>query len=294
MSKNLSSLPEDIYKVLEGKSLFDPSVISRFGDTLQDILSKRLTQEDWIPTLRMSNLGRPLRQLYYELNGFEGEKIEGKTLVKFAYGDICEALVIALAEASGHEVSRFQEEVSVDGVLGHIDLVLDGVLVDVKSCSSYSFSKFKDGTLFDEGQDAFGYVGQLCGYAHALKLPAAWVAFDKVSGEICILDLPQTLVDSYNVQEKIAEARSVVGSSTVPERCYPSVPDGKSGNMKLQTGCSYCSHRFVCWSDSNNGEGLKVYYYANGPRYLSVVTREPKVESYTNNNNFPVKEKGTN
>ncbi len=225
----------------------------------------------------MSNVGRPKRQLFYELNGYQGEKLEGKTLVKFAYGDLTEALIVSLAQAAGYKAERFQEEVEVDGVLGHIDLVLNGILCDVKSCSPYSFNKFKDGTLFDS--DVFGYLGQICGYAHALNLPAAWIAIEKVSGEICVLPVPQEKIDAYDIQKEIADAKKLVGQSVPPERCYSTEPDGKSGNEKLPVGCSYCSHKFECYKDVNNGQGLRVFYYSNGPRYLSTVVREPKVES---------------
>ena len=198
-------------------------------------------------------------------------------MLKFAYGDATEALIVFLAQAAGHTTERFQEEVEVDGVLGHIDLVLDNVLCDIKSCSSYSFQKFKTGALLEPGNDPFGYIAQLAGYAHALKLPAAWIAFDKASGEICILDLPKETIDGYDVRGRIAEVRRAVDSDAPPERCYEDEPDGKSGNRKLAVGCSYCGHRFRCWGDSNGGRGLQVYLYANGPRFLTSVAVEPKV-----------------
>lgn len=294
--KDLSSLPEDIYSVLEGKSLFDPSVVDRFGDTLKDILGKRLKrQEDQAPTLRMSSIGKPLRQLWYELNGVPGEAIEGKTLVKFAYGDLCEALIIALAEAAGHGVSSFQEEVELDGVPGHIDLVLDGVLVDVKSCSSYTFNKFKTGTLFES--DPFGYVGQLAGYAEAMKLPAAWVAFDKVSGEICVLHLTQEQIHVFNARNRIAEIREAVSRPDEPERCYPAQPvskTDKSGNLVLGVGCSYCSRKSHCWRDSNAGAGLKTYVYSTGPKFFVHVEKEPRVQQDSSWESFPSKDKKDN
>lgn len=277
ISKQLEDLPDEIYKILEGKSLYDVSIVDRFGDSLRDILHKRLKQEDREATLRMSNVGKPLRQLYYELRRHEKEKISGKTLLKFAYGDLCEALLIVLAEAAGYKAERFQEEVEVDSVLGHIDLVLEGVLIDVKSCSSYSFNKFKSRTIFDEGQDSFGYIGQICGYAHALKLPAAWIAMDKTSGEVCVCRVPQELIDNYDVRKRIQEVRAAINLDVEPARCYEDQPDGKSGNRKIHVGCSYCGYKWNCWRDANGGKGLQVYNYASGPRFLSVVKKEPKV-----------------
>lgn len=226
----------------------------------------------------MSNIGKPcIRQLWYELNGHEGEKLSGQTKMKFAYGHLLEALILILAEASGHTVERLQERIEVDGIVGHIDCVLDGVLVDVKSASPYGFNKFKDGSLLEEGEDTFGYRHQLCGYAHALGLPAAWVAINKVSGEICVLHLPKEKIDEYDIQSRIDTVRKAISSSDVPDRCYEDEPDGKSGNRKLAVGCSYCSFKQECWRDSNDGGGLKTYIYSTGPRYLTTVKREPNV-----------------
>lgn len=230
----------------------------------------------------MSNIGRPLRQLWYELNNTPGEKIEGKTLLKFAYGDLIEALVIALSEAAGYEISNLQEEIEVDGIKGHIDLVLNGVLVDVKSCSSYSFQKFKDASLLEANNDPFGYVAQLAGYAHALELPAAWIAVDKVSGEVTVLELPQRRINEYDIRQRIEVARSATSSDTPPERCYQDEPDGKSGNRKLSIGCSYCAWKTECWKDSNNGAGLRVFAYSDKPRFLTNVQREPQTFEITN------------
>lgn len=277
MVKSLSDLPEDIYSLLAGKLVGDISVLDKFGPELGSILKNKFSREERKPTLRMSNIGRPLRQLWYELNGYKAEEISGKTILKFSYGDLTEALVLVLAEAAGHSVVDFQEEIEVDGVKGHIDAVVDGVLVDVKSCSAYSFQKFKNGSLLEAGNDPFGYVGQLSGYAKAKNLPAAWIAFDKQSGEICVLNLPQDSITTYNVSARIGLCRETVAQTEPPERCYPDEPHQKSGNYKLGVGCSYCGHRFECWKDSNNGEGLKTYIYSTGPLYLTKIVKEPRV-----------------
>ena len=274
---DLSTLVSDIYALLEGKLIGDKQVLEKFGTELGKVFSGRFTtREDRVPSLRMSNIGRPLRQLWYELNGYKGEELSGKTLLKFSYGDLTESLILVLAEAAGHTVESFQEEIGVDGIKGHIDAVVDGVLIDVKSCSAYSFQKFKTGSLLEEGQDVFGYQAQLCGYAHAKNLPAAWIAFDKQSGEICILELPRSKIDEYDVRRRITEVRSGVSQETPPDRCYEDEPDGKSGNRKLSVGCSYCGFKSECWKDSNEGAGLKVYAYSTGPRFLTTVAREPK------------------
>ena len=57
--------------------------------------------------------------------------------------------------------------------------------------------------------------------------------------------------------------------NTPPDRCYSDVPDGISGNRKLAIGCFYCSHKRTCWSDANEGKGLRAFNYAKGLRYLT-------------------------
>jgi len=281
---DLDTLVSDIYSLLEGKLVGDDSVLEKFGPELGKVFAKRFSssREERVPTLRMSNIGRPLRQLWYELNGYKAEEISGKTLLKFSYGDLTESLVLVLAEVAGHSVSDFQKEIEVDGIKGHIDAIVDGVLVDVKSCSPYSFAKFENGTLLEAGNDSFGYCHQLSGYAHALNLPAAWIAFNKQSGEICVLHLPKEKIEEYDVQNRIKTCREAIKQAEPPERCYEPEPDGKSGNLKLSVPCSYCGWKFECHKDANDGEGIKVYSYSTGPRFLVKVTREPKV--------FPLKQ----
>lgn len=274
---DIHSLPDDIYGILEGKALTDPSVLKTFGPEIGKVLEKKFNDDIRTPTLRMSNIGRPLRQLWYELNNFPAEKLSGQTHFKFLYGHIIEALTICLAKASGHCIEREQEEVIVDGIVGHIDGFCDGVLFDVKSASPYSFKKFEDKSLLLAGNDPFGYVGQLSGYAHALDAAAAYVAVNKVLGSICVLDLPKERINEYDITGRITECRRTVASSDVPERCYPDEPDGESGNRKLHIGCSYCAFKTGCWSDANEGRGLQIFLYSTGPRYLTKVVRQPKV-----------------
>lgn len=268
----------DIYGVLEGKTLGDPDVLEKFGPELGAVLTGRLKDqsEKRTPTLRMSNIGTPCkRRLWYELHDYPGEELDGKTLLKFTYGALIESLVLVLAEAAGHKVERCQEEVNVDGIVGHIDAVLDSVLIDIKSCSSYSFKKFKEGTIFED--DAFGYLGQISGYAKALNLPAAWIAVDKTSGELTVLRIPQEKISAYDISGRIAEVREAVGLSDAPARGYSDEPYGESGNRCLSIQCSYCRYRDVCWKDSNDGSGLRTFFYSKKPVFMTKVLREPRV-----------------
>jgi len=280
---DINTLVADVFKLLEGNEIVSPKVFEKFSHEMGLVLRSRLTPEERVPSLRMSNVGRPLRQLWYELNGYKGEDLSGPTRMKFLYGHVLECLVIALSEAAGHTVERLQEEVSVDGVLGHIDCVISGTLVDVKSCSPYSFKKFQDGTLLEPGNDPFGYVGQISGYAHEIKLPAAWIAINKVTGDLCVLHVPQEYIDEYDIRKKIKEAQNTVASKEEPPRCCEPTPvskTDKSGNLVLPAQGSYCAWKQYCNRNANEGKGLKTYVYSTGPKFFTTIIKEPRVQPW--------------
>lgn len=273
--KNLDTLPQDIYSLLEKEEGHEVSEenIQSFLNTMEDLLRTRLApKEKNRATLRFSSLGQPDRKLWYKHNTPEdGEKLTGKTLFKFLYGDVIEALLVFLTKESGHTVEDEQREVNVDGVLGHIDCKIDGVLVDIKSASPFGFKKFVTNSVVED--DPFGYVQQLSGYATELTPdePAAWVAFDKVSAEICVSKLSSTIISSFKPKERIDHLRVVLDAPEPPERCYEDVADGKSGNRKLCTACSYCEFNKKCWPE------LRTFIYSNGPRFLTKTVRTPDV-----------------
>jgi hypothetical protein len=286
----IETLVEDIYGLFEAGAgagdendrLSELALFRGFGDNLHDLMEARFhNKREGGSYLRMSNIGRPDRQLWFDINGKgERENFLPATLIKFAYGDMIEQMMLLYAKMAGHEVTHEQAEVEVDGIKGHIDAIIDGCLVDVKSASSFSFQKFDSGALFEEGNDPFGYVAQLCGYIEATGCErGGFLAVDKTLGKVCFCEIPKELIEKYNVKQRIEHIKEVINGPDLPPRCYPDVPDGKSGNFKLGTGCSYCPHKFNCWSDSNGGEGLKTYYYSTGPRYLTKVVREPKVQA---------------
>jgi hypothetical protein len=278
-----STLVEDIYKVLsEGKEVSEAEA-DDFGREISTLIKDRL-EERTKPardfTLRMSNIGKGARQLWYDKRFGKEEELPPHTIFKFIYGDIIEALLLFLARVSGHAVSSRQAEVNVDGVKGHIDADIDGVTVDAKSASTHAFRKFADGSLVDN--DAFGYVEQLAGYCEGRGTDGAFLAADKQNGHIAYLPFTQEeLKATVNVQERIKYIKDAVESEVEPERCYEDEEEGKSGNRALGVNCSYCSHKFRCWADSNGGIGLRTFLYSSGPKYLTKVVREPNVKEVT-------------
>lgn len=277
-----STLPEDIYSLLDDDydHVVSEENVEWAGEIFKELLRTRLSareQKRGEEVLRFSSLGKKDRQLWYQANKPEtAEKLPGKAKLKFLIGDLYEILLLFLAKESGHEVTDTQLEVTEDGVHGHIDAIIDGVLVDVKSASPYSYEKFKSGGyLFD---DPFGYVSQLSGYAHRCQTPrAGFLVGNKVDGGVTFVELSKEDIEANPPGPRISKLRQVIASDTPPDRCYEDIPEGKSGNRRLGVGCSFCDFKEECWKDSNNGEGLRKFIYARGPVWLTKVKKEPRV-----------------
>jgi len=284
-NKNLDTLVDDIYKAISPLSKGKPIKLSKkdlqeFGNDMT------LALESWASpiernttnknTLRMSNIGRKNKQLWYDLN-FKKEESElpPSLFIKFLYGHLLEVLVLFFVKLSKHKVEALQKEVSVSGIKGHMDCKIDGEVVDIKSASGFAFKKFKDGTLAES--DTFGYLSQLAGYEEAEKTnDGGFLVINKESGELTFFK-PQDL-DKPNIKNRIREIKRIVKRKTPPDFCYPSIPEGKSGNMKLPRECTYCPYKYECHKSSNAGKGLRVFNYAKGPIYFTKVINEPKVE----------------
>jgi len=281
--KNLDTLIQDIYSNLESLSTGEALniseeeldlTLSRMKESILAWSKPREVENSF--RLRMSNIGRPLRQLWYESkNTSDPHVVSGSTQIKFLYGHILEEIVLMLVRMAGHEVTSEQKEVNVNGILGHMDCKIDGQVVDVKTASKFSFNKFKDGSLVNN--DPFGYLAQLSGYETAEETnEGGFLVINKESGELCLFR-PDDL-EKPNVKEKIEKVKAAIAVDTPPDRCYAPIPEGKKGNMKLPSGCAYCPYKFECYSDANDGEGLRAFKYSNGPAYFTKVAVEPRVE----------------
>jgi hypothetical protein len=280
--KSLQNIVEDIYEnirpLCEGDSIdLTEEQIDKFGDDMKEVLRgwANPTRRDSSFILRMSNLGKPARQLWFDKQSETSSSVAPSTMIKFLYGHILEELVLMLARLSGHDVTDEQKEVNVSGVSGHMDCKIDGEVVDIKSASSFAFKKFKYGTLPDD--DPFGYIAQLSGYEAAEGTnQGGFLTINKETGELAFY-CPDDF-DKINASERISYLGEVLASDEPPEKCYEDVPEGAKGNMKLSRGCSYCPHKFLCHADANDGEGLRAFRYAKGITYFTKVEKAPNVE----------------
>lgn len=230
--------------------------------------------------LYFSEIGHPCRRkLWYNVHTPEkAEHMAGSTIFKFLYGDLIEELYLALVRLSGHVVEDEQKRCEIElpngwKISGRLDAKIDGEVVDVKSASTRSFQKFEDGLV----SDPFGYHQQLRGYVECEGDDhGSFHVIDKTLGHVTQLTESCTPLNETEKQEIVRS----VDRDTPPSRPFTAEPEGKSGNMKLGVVCSYCPFKKECWSDANNGAGLRTFLYGRGPVFLTEVKKEPKVPEY--------------
>lgn len=247
-----------------GKVELNEQFIEEFGERVKGNLRKQLSLKDKTFKLRMSNIGRPLRQLMLEQKYGRG-KPQPEFILKMLFGDLYESLVMFLLKSSGLEVTEEGTEVELKiptkrGVInlqGTLDLGLkvkgEEGLYDIKSASPYSYNnKFNPDSLLN-GDDAFGYVDQLFGYSAARgKRAKGWIVVDKSSGAMKVLDVPEQQHDSLLQKTKdiiTQKVCHVVEGKPIPE-CDGVVPEkfyGKeTGNFILGPSCKFCEHKTKC------------------------------------------------
>ena len=282
--KTIDTLVEDIESVIYGQGGWNKSVAEAMGKSIADTANKRFSKpQEPRGYLSLSSIGTPCkRKLWYKINkpGF-GEPLAANMLLKFFYGDMIEELVLAMVVASGHSMKGSQDRLTVHGIRGHRDAVIDGMTIDVKSCSPYAFKKFKEGNLREN--DPFGYISQLSSYVYAAKddplvtdkTRGAFLAIDKVNGEIC-LDVYDFTEELKTKEQEMLAAKDLVAGD-IPSERIPPVPASKSSpNTKLDKSCQFCEYKKACWPN------LKMYQYSYGIEYLVHVEKPPKVPEVTN------------
>jgi hypothetical protein len=285
--KHISTLATDIKKLIADISNGKPADMNEknmnlFLNNIKEAMLAWNTppvRTDKEGKLRMSVLGKPARQLWYDKHSPKDRKDEDAGLnLKFLYGHIIEHLVLYLAELAGHKIEDQQKKVEIDGITGHIDSKIDGEICDVKSASPFSFKKFQSGEIV--GDDPFGYHAQLSGYETAMGTKAGgFLVVDKSSGDICFYK-PEDMAKP-NVKSLIKNLRTSLDKDTPPEKCYEFKTE-KNGNKTLATGCMFCPHKWECHSDANGGKGLRVFKYSNKNVMLAEVVKEPNVDEITN------------
>ena len=245
-------------KAIAGETIMTEEVADKVASDVKAALYK---QFDSGPRdafrLRMSNIGKPKCQLWFEKND-PSDKIPlpSNFMLNMMIGDITEAVFKGVLRAAKID---FQDNdvVSLDlGELGKIkgeyDMILDDKIDDVKSASPFSYDvKFDSLSSLQKG-DSFGYINQLVGYAKAAgKEVGGWWVINKATGHhkyVSAADL-----DTDAVMENITDTVEYITNDKPFERCFEPIPEyfnrKATGNTKLNTECGYCGFKKKCWPE---------------------------------------------
>lgn len=241
-----------------GKSTFTEEQAKDIGAEVADAVLRQFgsgkSRDEF--TLRMSNIGRPTCQLWFQKNHPDKALPKPTTFVmNMMIGDIVEAVFKGLLKAANVEfedtdkVSLEVGDTNDTRVSGSYDLVIDGAVDDVKSASPWSYqNKFDSFATLAKG-DGFGYVGQLAGYAKASgKRVGGWWVVNKGNGEFKYVP-----ADGLDLDQELDKIKSTVETVNNNEfkRCFSPVPEffrGKpTGNKVLNDNCRFCDFRYECW-----------------------------------------------
>lgn len=205
--------------------------------------------------LRMSNIGKPKCQLWFEKNDPEDKTpLPPHFLMNMILGDIVEAVFKGLLRAAGAEF-KDNDVVTLklpkgQEIKGEYDMEMNGKIDDVKSASPWSYkNKFASFDALAQG-DSFGYIAQLVGYATAAgKDVGGWWVVNKGNGEFKYVDASE--VDKDAVLDDIQSLVDYIENDEPFERCFEPVPETyyrkPTGNIVLASGCKFCSFKHKCY-----------------------------------------------
>ena len=239
-----------------GVSAMSQENIEQVATDIKDALNRQFnTKREEKFRLRMSNIGRPSCQLWFEKNKPETALPKPTTFVmNMMIGDIVEAVfkaVLREANVKFEDTDTVKLEIDEEHIIsGSYDLAINDAVDDIKSASDWSYKyKFDSFESLASG-DSFGYVGQLTGYAKAAgKKAGGWWVLNKANGHFkyvrANIDMDYEL-DKIKDNIKKAEADELV-------RCFEPEPEtfrGKeTGNIVLNKNCTFCSYRTTCWDN---------------------------------------------
>jgi len=239
-----------------GKSTMSEETIEQIGKDVMDAIKRQFgggNRRDKF-RLRMSNIGRPTCQLWFEKNKPEKALPKPTTFVmNMLLGDIVEAAFKGIITKAGvqyeDEDNYVELELDKTTVKGSYDLVINGAVDDVKSASDWSYRNKFDSYQTLKASDPFGYVGQLAGYAKASgKKAGGWWVVNKANGNI-----KYVAAEGLDMDEELTKLNDTVATVDSNEfaRCFDPVPEtfrGKAtGNRVLNSNCKFCDYRFECY-----------------------------------------------
>ena len=250
---------------VKGKSSMSDDTIKQISSDIADAVKRQFGGDNKRSefSLRMSNVGRPTCQLWFDRNKPEvAVPLPTTFVMNMMIGDIVEAVFKGLLKEAGvkyEDTNKVDLDCGDTTVSGSYDLILDGAVDDIKSASDWSYrNKFESYDSLASG-DGFGYIAQLAGYAKASgKRAGGWWVVNKANGKFKYV--PATDIDVEKEVSKIKRTVEKVKENKF-ERAFQPVSEkfrGKeTGNKVLNDGCKFCSYRFDCWSSLQERPSVK-------------------------------------
>ena len=261
---------------VQGKTHMSEATINKVADDIKSALQRQFNggnKKDEF-RLRMSNIGKPTCQLWFEKNQPEKALPKPTTFVmNMMLGDIVEAVFKGLLTEAGvtyTDNAKVTLKLKDNEISGEYDLVIDDAVDDVKSASDWSYrNKFASYATIAHN-DSFGYVSQLAGYARASdKKAGGWWVVNKANGEF------KYVKADMHLDEEMIKIQHTVDTLEKNEfkRCFEPVPEkwrGKeTGNTVLNDNCRFCSFKFSCFPTLV--EKPAKYSQAKEPKLVSYV-----------------------
>tara|TARA_A100000172_G_C3034794_1_gene108081 strand:- start:367 stop:1230 length:864 start_codon:yes stop_codon:yes gene_type:complete len=271
------ALHQYLQSAVNGTSKMSDETIQQICDDMKDAMHRQFGSGKGSEPfrMRMSNVGRPTCQLWFQKNQPEKAIPKPTTfIINMLIGDIVEAVFKGLLKEAGVKYQNSERvKLKIDDdttVSGEYDLVIDGAVDDVKSASQWSYNNKFDSYESLKTGDAFGYVAQLAGYAKAAaKKAGGWWVVNKANGQF-----KYTSASGMNVDEEINKIKQTIDIVEKNEfrRCFePEIETFRSkttGNKILNKNCTFCDFRFSCWPTLRELPAVKSQ------------AKEPKIVSY--------------
>ena len=270
------ALHQYLEDAVAGKTTISADTIEQVASDIKDALQRQFGSDGRSGNfkLRMSNIGRPSCQLWYDKNKPEAAIPLPTTFVmNMMLGDIVEAVFKGLLKEAGvkyDDSDNVTLKLSNDEINGTYDIVMNGAVDDIKSASNWSYTnKFHSYETLAES-DGFGYIAQLAGYAKASgKQVGGWWVVNKANGDFKYV--PAKWMDVDKEIEKVEETVAKLKENKF-ERCFEPEEETwykeKTGNLVLNKNCTFCSYRFDCWPEMKELPAVKSK------------AKEPKLVSY--------------
>ena len=246
-------------KASNGETTVSTSTVNQICKDVRDAVVRQFgggNKRDGF-AFRMSNVGRPSCQLWFDKNKPQEALPKPTTFImNMLLGDIVEAVFKGILKEAGvkyEDSKRVTLDLGDDTeqrlVTGTYDIAIDGAVDDVKSASDWSYrNKFDSFDTLKSG-DAFGYVGQLAGYAKATgKKAGGWWVVNKANGNIKYVP-----AEGIEVDKEVDKIKANVNKVSTEkfERCFEPIEEtfrGKpTGNKILGVTCGFCSYRKACY-----------------------------------------------